>query len=229
MGWLRPPVGARTARPAVHRIWLIAVGAALYAAALLAEGDGAILLSAAALSALIAAAVANRHLTGVVVVGIGLLLNLMALVLNNGIPVRQSALEEAGVVSPGEVPTITGPHHLETGSDAFGVLGDALPVPLANQVVSFGDLIVVLGAADAARELTRRRSRRWTEPERSAYRLRTAQTSVVQDCGIAPSAAPVSPSQNSAKPEDTAPLVIDIDNDRATSSRRELVAASHRT
>ena len=47
----------------------------------------------AAAAVLIAVAVANRHLTGVAVVGVGLLLNLVAIVLNNGLPVRQSALE----------------------------------------------------------------------------------------------------------------------------------------
>ena len=40
------------------------------------------------------------------------------------------------------------------------MLGDVLPVPLSHEVLSFGDLIVVLGAADAVRELSRRRRAR---------------------------------------------------------------------
>jgi len=211
----------------MYRIWLLGLGAALYAAALLLDGSMATLAMAAALATLIAAAVANRHLTGVVVVGAGLLLNLVALVVNNGMPVRQSALERAGVVQAGEVPTLTGPRHLEGPSDAFGALGDALPVGLTREVLSFGDLIVIVGAGDAVRELTRRRSRRWSDPERDAYRVRTVQTRVVQDWGTAPSAPPESASQYSAKPDATAPNVIDLTSESATPRRGELVAASH--
>ena len=212
----------------MHRIWLLGLGAALHALALLLDGGLATLALAASLTAFIAAATANRHLTGVAVVGLGLLLNLTAVVLNNGMPVRQSALEQAGARAADDAATVDGPRHLETGSDAFGVLGDVLPVALTREVVSFGDLIVILGAAEAVRELTRRRARRWSEAERRAYRVRTAQASVVQDWGAAPSAPPSSGIQYSENPEDTAPLIIDLDSERATSGRRELVAASHR-
>lgn len=228
VGLLRAPTGAHTSRPVVRRTWLVGLGAVLYAAALLLDGGIATLVMAASLTALIAAASANRHLTGVVVVGLGLLLNLTALVLNNGMPVRQIALERAGVVAAGEVPTLGGAQHLETRSDAFGVLGDVLPISLTREVLSFGDLIVILGAADAVRELARRQSRPWTPRERTAYRVRTAEASEVQDWGRAPRPAPVSAFQYSANPDDTAPLIIELDNERATSGRRELVAASHR-
>ena len=50
---------------------------------------------------LIAVAVANRHITGVAVVGVGLLLNLVAVAVNGGMPVRASALVAAGVVERG--------------------------------------------------------------------------------------------------------------------------------
>ena len=223
LGLRQPPTGAHTPHPAMERIWLLGLGAVLHALALLLDGDLATVALAASLTAFIAAAVANRHLTGVAVVGFGLLLNLAAVVLNNGMPVRQSALEHAEAAT-----TVDGPRHLETGSDAFGVLGDALPVPVTREVVSFGDLIVILGAAEAVRELTRRRARRWSEADRTAYRARIAHASVVQDWGAAPSARPSSGSQYSANPEDTAPLIIDLDSERATSGRRELVAASHR-
>ena len=212
----------------MHRIWLLGLGAALHALALLLEGGLATLALAASLTAFIAAATANRHLTGVAVVGLGLLLNLTAVVLNNGMPVRQSALEQAGALAADDAAAVDGPRHLETGSDAFGVLGDVLPVALTREVVSFGDLIVILGAAEAVRELTRRRARRWSEAERRAYRVRTTQASVVHDWGAAPSAPPSSGIQYSENPEDTAPLIIDLDSERATSGRRELVAASHR-
>lgn len=209
-------------------MWLLGGGAALHVVALLLDGDLATLAMAASLVALLAAAAVNRHLTGVVVMAAGLLLNLVALVLNNGMPVRASALEQAGVIAAGEVPELSGPRHLEGPSDRFGVLGDALPIAATGEVVSFGDLIIILGAADAVRELSRRRSRRWSEADRAAYRSQIAQTSVVQDWGAAPSGRPASGSQYSENPEDSAPVIIDLDNERRTSGRRELVAASHR-
>lgn len=227
-GLLRPPVGARTPRPGVQKVWLLGVGAVLHVVALLLDGDLATLTMAASLVALLALAAANRHLTGVVVMAAGLLLNLVALVLNNGLPVRASALEQAGVIVAGEVPELSGPRHLEGPSDPFGVLGDALPISVTGEVVSFGDLIIILGAADAARELSRRRGRRWSEADRAAYRSQVAQASADQDWGTAPSGRPASGSQNSENPEDTAPVVIDLDKERLTSGRRELVAASHR-
>jgi hypothetical protein len=227
-GYLRPPVGARTPKPPLQRAWLLGVGAVLHLVALLLDGDLAILTMAGSLVALLAAAAANRHLTGALVMAVGLLLNLVALVLNNGMPVRTSALEQAGVIAPGEVPELSGPQHVEGPSDRFGVLGDALPVPVTGEVVSFGDLIIILGAADAARELSRRRARRWTEAERAAYRSQTVQASAVQDWGAAPNGRPVAGSQNSEYPDDSAPVIIDLDNERRTSGRRELVAASHR-
>ena len=66
VGLLRAPTGAHTTRPVVQRLWLVALGAVVYAAALLLDGGLATLVTAASLTALIAAASANRHLTGVV-------------------------------------------------------------------------------------------------------------------------------------------------------------------
>jgi Family of unknown function (DUF5317) len=227
-GLARRPAGARTSRPRVEQAWLLGVGAALYGLALLLDGSVANLVMAASLVALLAGAAANRHLTGVVVMAAGLLLNLTALVLNNGMPVRPGALEHAGVIEPGEVPDLSGPRHLETASDQFGVLGDALPIAATGEVLSFGDLIIILGAADAARELSRRRSRRWSEADRAAYRSDIVQASAAQDWGAAPSRWAVSGSQYSEKPDTDAPAIIDLDSERRTSGRRELVAASHR-
>ena len=208
-------------------VWLLAVGTAANGASFVLDGDLATVALAGSMAALIAVAAANRHLTGVLVIGAGLLLNLVAVVLNNGMPVRQGALEQAGVVSPGDTVELHGARHLETPSDRFGALGDALPVPITREVLSFGDLIVIAGALDATRELVRRRARAWSDAERRAYRVRAAQTSVVQDWGTAPSARPVSGSQYSAKPDSRAPAVIDLTSESATSDRNELVAASH--
>lgn len=173
-GRARAPLGARGHRPRFTDIWLLGVGAAgNMVSYFLSEGPATVVL-ALSLVVLLAFVARNSSVTGVVVIGVGLLCNLLALVLNNGMPVRPSALTAAGVVSAAEVSTLefSGPRHLETSSDRFAVLGDVLPVglPIGREVMSFGDLIVVFGAADAVRELARRRRRLWSAAERDDYR-----------------------------------------------------------
>lgn len=230
-GLTRRPAGAHSLRPHVEQIPLLGVGAALNASSVVLDGSAATMALTASLAVLIAVAVANRHLTGVVVVGLGLLLNLVSVAVNEGMPVRPSALVRAGVVASDELAAtaLRGPRHLETDRDALGMLGDVLPIPLAREVMSFGDLIVVVGAADAVRELSRRRARRWAEAEREAYRWRMSATSTSVDhvWGTAPKARPVSASQYSAKPEADAPATIDPDSEPAVASSPELLAASH--
>lgn len=230
LGLARTPAGARVPRPRVHRIWLLGLGAALQALSLAGlEGDLATAGFGASLAALIAFAGANLHLTGVAVLGVGALVNLAALVVNDGLPVRPEALVRAEIVTEEELATtdVSAPRHLERSTDRLPVLGDVLPVAPARTVVSFGDLIVLVGVADAVREVARRRRRRWTQAELQAYRLRTIQPSVVQDWGRAPSPSPVSASQCSAKPEAEAPAASDPASEPATASRPDLVAASH--
>jgi hypothetical protein len=220
VGLARPLAGTHAYRPRVEQIGLLAVGAVLNALSVLLDGTASLVALVLSLAVLIAVAVANRHITGVAVVGVGLLLNLMAVALNGGMPVRASALVAAGIVTEGETITVEDPRHLETADDPVPVLGDVLPVPLTNEVLSFGDLIIVIGAADAVRELSRRRARTL-----ATQRLATTHARVDQLWGTAPSAVPVSATQCSANPELTAPATIDL----ATAERAsgELVAASH--
>lgn len=160
-GRLRSPLGARAVRPRFTRLPLLAVGALGNLAAYLLDEQAGTIVLAFSLVALLAFVGSNLHVTGVAVIGVGLLLNLVALVINNGMPVRPSALVAAGIVAEDELDTVTfsGPRHLEGRGDAFGVLGDVLPLnlPVGREVMSFGDLMVVLGAADAVRDLARRR------------------------------------------------------------------------
>jgi hypothetical protein len=204
-------------RPHLEQIPLLAVGAALNAMASVLDGTAATLALAASLAVLIAVAMANRHITGMAVVGLGLLLNLVAVSVNGGVPVRASAMVEAGMVEPGDEATIelTGPRHLETSADAAAGLGDIIPVPFVDDVVSFGDLILLFGAADAVRELSRRRARREVEVPADARQLATMTVSADQVWGTAPSARPVPASQYSANPDDTAPVTIDLDREAA--------------
>ena len=94
---------------------------------------------------------------------VGALLNLASLLLNSGMPVDPDALVSAGLADRSELSTIDpGPgRHLERDSDLAPALGDVVPVPPLLSVVSFGDLIVALGAASKTcrtRSSARRRS-----------------------------------------------------------------------
>ena len=215
-------------RPRVDHIGLLAVGAGLNALSVALDGAASIVVLAASLTVLIAVAVANRHITGVAVVGVGLLLNLVGVAVNGGMPVRVSAMEAAGLVEPGEAVEVSDPRHIETSDDPVPVLGDVLPVPFAHEVISFGDLIIVVGAADAVRELSRRRARVPSPGHlRAQGVLHIRSTRLDQVCGTAPSGAPVSATQYSAYPDRSTPVTIDLSSDERATSEPELVAASH--
>lgn len=228
-GILRPPLGARATRIRVRCIWLLAVGAAGSAAAQLVEADLAPAAMGVSLALLLAFVLTNAHLTGIAVIGVGLLLNLLSVVVNNGMPVRGEALVQAGVVEADELATteVNGARHLETATDRLPVLGDVLPIPAVRSVISFGDLIVMFGVADALRDLARRRRRGWTKRDRGDYESAMTQLRAVHDWGTAPSGAPDSGSQNSANPDRDAPVTIDLTSDGRTSGSRPLVPADH--
>ena len=228
-GWARPRAGVHTRRIRVQHIWLVGAGAVLHGGSSFVDGDVATVVLACALLSLLAFAIVNPGVTGIAVIGLGLLLNLVSLVANSGVPVRPDALVSAGVVEQGELATLAldAPQHLETSADRLAVLGDVLPVPAARIVVSFGDLIIVAGVADAARELARRRRRRWAEDERAGYVALTTLASVDHDWGTAPSGAPESGTQCSAYPDIDAPATIDLDKEAAVDASPDLVAANH--
>lgn len=160
-GRVRRPVGGHGAVPHLRWTWLVVVGVALALLASLAEGDLSVLCDALSIAVLAVFAGGNVRVTGIAVVGLGLVANLGAVVLNNGMPVRGDALVAAGVVDAGELAghEEPDPRHLETRADSFAWLGAIVPVPVAHRVVSFGDLLILVGLFDAARDLGRRRSR----------------------------------------------------------------------
>ena len=109
--------------------------------------EAVVLLSYAALAAF---AVANLRLGGMGVVAIGLILNIVPIAVNSGMPVRASAIVEAGIVSrvdeAGRL-SYGGKRHLERGSDRLRILGDVLPDWVFHEVLSFGDLVMSVGIA----------------------------------------------------------------------------------
>jgi hypothetical protein len=94
-----------------------------------------------------AAVLLNRRLRGFPVILLGVLLNLVPIVVNQGMPVSGSAVIEAGG-SLAEVPRELGAkHHLKRPEDQVTFLADVIAVRSPfRAVVSIGDLVMWAGA-----------------------------------------------------------------------------------
>jgi hypothetical protein len=139
-------------RRSLELVWLLVASVALQVVAELLDVSDSLGLAMVLVSyvGLAAFAVANIKLVGMPVVLVGLLCNLAVITVNGGMPVRADAIVAAGAATAEELDTIDfgAKRHLETGDDVLVVLGDIIPVPLTNEVVSFGDLILAVGIAD---------------------------------------------------------------------------------
>src|SRR5690606_5846497 len=74
-----------------------------------------------------------------------------------GTPVDPRALEAVGV-DPTQAP-LAPSQHLATGDTSIPVLSARIPIPAVGAVASFGDLIVAVGLAAAASNITRATTR----------------------------------------------------------------------
>jgi hypothetical protein len=147
---------ARGGRPRYvgrHRLrawWLVIIGFSLQAATDHVDagslGTAAVLVGAASL---LAFAALNPHLVGIGVVAIGVAANALVIGINDGMPVRPSAVVAAHITSRADEPQLGYGyrHHREDPSDRLRPLADIIPIPPFHQVVSFGDLILAFGAA----------------------------------------------------------------------------------
>lgn len=111
---------------------------------------------------LVVSALLNVHLKGAVVSGIGISLNLAAVVANGHVPIRYEALVAAGEVGPEiseERVVLSGLWQLEGTDTNLRQLGDIVPLAALEDVVSFGDLILIAGLTVLTMNLVRDRRR----------------------------------------------------------------------
>jgi hypothetical protein len=109
------------------------------------RGIGALLLGLA-LVGLLGVARANGRLPGVPLLALGLLVNLLVLVLNLGVPVSVDTLERAGVAVEQSVPHRPDAKHVIDGPGSrLALLGDRLAVRPLRTTVSFGDVAELAG------------------------------------------------------------------------------------
>jgi Family of unknown function (DUF5317) len=106
---------------------------------------GAVLLLAA-LAVLLGVARANGRLPGVPLLALGLLLNLLVVLANLGMPVPADTLERAGIAVEQPAPDRPDPKHvLERGGTRLGLLGDRLAVRPLRTVTAYGAVIELAG------------------------------------------------------------------------------------
>jgi hypothetical protein len=89
--------------------------------------------------------VANRHLAGMLLAGIGLLLNVMVIAANGAMPVSERAVDMANVERSLEDAGLK--HERLTDETLLPWLGDVIGVPVLEEVLSVGDVVLTLGIA----------------------------------------------------------------------------------
>jgi len=144
------------------------VGFLLVAVALAVLGDvvdlpNPLLWAVAGLLAGLAFTLSNLRLVGMSIVAVGIVVNLVPIVANGAMPVRGDALVAAGMVEADELDRVGfhGARELADGDTVVEFLGDIIPLSVTGQVLSFGDLIMLVGLADViANLMLQTRSRR---------------------------------------------------------------------
>ena len=109
-------------------------------------GAGGTVLLVAALATLLGIARANGRHAGVPLLALGLLLNLIVVLANVGMPVTAATLERAGIRVEQPAPHRPDAKHvLDTGDARLRVLGDRLAVRPLRTVTSYGTIIELAG------------------------------------------------------------------------------------
>jgi hypothetical protein len=104
------------------------------------------LMLAASYALLVAFLWVNRRLPAAPLMLIGLVMNLLVVVPNGGMPVAASALETAGGSRSVLSPIDDGKHHLMTDDDVLTPLADVIAVPSpVGAVMSIGDAFLYAG------------------------------------------------------------------------------------
>ena len=146
-------------------LWLVFGGLALqliadFASPSLGEGPGVAIVLLANL-AIVGFLIGNRHLPGMILIGVGLMLNVLVISLNGGMPVSTRAAEIAGFSSEDlDNPGVE--HERLDDETILPWLGDAIPIPGTQVVLSVGDVVLGIGVADLVyrRTISNKRGKR---------------------------------------------------------------------
>ncbi|MDQ3985115.1 MAG: DUF5317 domain-containing protein [Actinomycetota bacterium] len=86
----------------------------------------------------------NARMPGLLLAGLGLLLNVVVITANQAMPVSDSAAKTAGVAPPPESSTELKHERLDTDTK-LPWLADVIPVPGLGEILSAGDIFLALG------------------------------------------------------------------------------------
>jgi hypothetical protein len=107
----------------------------------------------------------NRWIPAARIMAVGLLLNLLVVATNGGMPVSARAIERAGGSATALASEPSEKHHLMTEDDVLWFLGDVIPIPPPVKIVlSIGDVLLYLGMAWFVVQVMRGRSRENPRP-----------------------------------------------------------------
>jgi hypothetical protein len=154
--------GGRLHNLGEHRLaaWpLLPAGVFLQVLSTLPKGTSALVLLLGSYAALLAFAAANVRLLGMGLVVVGLACNLLVIAVNHGMPVRPSAVIDAGIAKNArdlQDIRLKAKHHYERPSDRLLFLADVIPVRPLREVLSLGDVVMSLGITVVVSTLLRR-------------------------------------------------------------------------
>jgi Family of unknown function (DUF5317) len=132
----------------VKAVWLSILCLAVQASVVILPipGIGGVVLLVAALATLLGIARPNARLAGVPLLALGLLLNLIVVLANVGMPVPAATLERAGIGLEQPAPDRPDAKHvLDRGDARLGLLGDRLAVRPLRTVTGYGTVIELAG------------------------------------------------------------------------------------
>jgi hypothetical protein len=148
VSYLRGGRISRIADAELRHTWLLFAGLLLQlvvdAAAvrgMLQEPGSYLLLLASQVLVLIWVLV-NWWRPGMVLIGLGLLLNAVVIGANGAMPVSQDAIDALGI---GDVTVHPGKHELMTEQTQLPWLADILPLPPLRTIISVGDIVLAAG------------------------------------------------------------------------------------
>lgn len=115
-------------------------------------GDpGTVALLLVSEAAVLGFCIRNWYRAGMWLVGLGFTLNVLVILANGGMPVGQDAIRAMGG-DPTSV-VLAGKHHLMSAATTFPWLGDVIPLPPLDLIVSVGDVVLVAGMIPFAHDL----------------------------------------------------------------------------
>ena len=148
---------AEAARNEIHWLPVLVAGLLLQTLldALAARGAvgeaGSIALLLVSEAAVLAFCVRNWYRAGMALIALGFTLNVLVILANGGMPVSQEAIAALG--GDPATATLVGKHVLMTDATILAFLGDVIPVGAVDMIVSWGDLVLLVGMVPFAHDI----------------------------------------------------------------------------